>query len=225
MSAIAISAKRPADASPTTAGRAAFAITCLRVPIGISILLGIIYERPLAGSLALTLFVVLDIGDGKIGRSTNSDTAYRRGLDSIIDRATVLAFFLAASFYVHDFRGPVIAIVVANLTALPFAASTWRKSRLVLKAPSWHHSWSITLFIGGVLYFVGYTRLAVAAAAAASFDVDLHQLPSLGTRAHWTTKLTSRICSMVLPVGAKRKSALSIGFGLPTLFGKWMRSP
>jgi phosphatidylglycerophosphate synthase len=165
MSALAIPARPPTDTNQTPMGHTAFAFTCLRVPIGISILLALAYNRPLFGALALTLFVVIDIGDGKVARAADSDTAYRRGLDSLIDRATVLAFFLLATVHVHGFLAPAMTIAIVNLIALPVARSTWRKNRIVLKAPSWHHSWSITFFIAGILYFIGDARMAIAAAA------------------------------------------------------------
>jgi phosphatidylglycerophosphate synthase len=113
----------------------------------------VILGWPLAGGVTLTLFVGLDIIDGVIARGINSDDAYRRGLDSVIDRTIVVAFFFGAAFRVHAFLAAAAIIGAMNLVILPFAVATWRKYRVIFKAPRWHRSWTIMLFAAGLLYF------------------------------------------------------------------------
>jgi hypothetical protein len=110
----------------------------------------------------LTLFVVLDVADGIVARVGRVDDSSRRGLDSLIDRATVVIFFLVAAAHTSYFWPVASAIALVNIIALHFALASWRRSRVVLKAPAWHHGWSLALYLTGLLDFGGETGLAIA---------------------------------------------------------------
>jgi len=154
--------------APTGAAwsRSAFLATGVRVPVGVLALSCLAAGHNALGKGALILFVLLDIGDGAIARAGNVDDSYRRGLDSIVDRLTVTAFFMIAATQSRAIWSAASAIAIVNIVALPFGVMTWRRSRTVLKAPVWHRSWSLTLFLAGLLYLDDNVTLASVAAIA-----------------------------------------------------------
>ena len=138
----------------------AFALTWVRVPVGLVVLASLMVDRDLLGAATLTLFVGLDVVDGIVARAGGADSSSRRGLDSVVDRTTVVAFFLGAALRNWPLWPAASVIAITNLVALPFALVTWRRYAVVLKAPGSHHIWSLTLFLAGLLYLNDKTGLA-----------------------------------------------------------------
>lgn len=173
MGTLIAQATRSNGSNETALANTALWITCTRIPIGIGILSCVMMGLPLAGGVTLTLFVGLDIIDGVIARASHSDDAYRRGLDSVIDRTIVTAFFSVATAQVNAFLAAAAIIAIMNLVTLPFAVSTWRKYRLVFKAPRWHRSWTIILFAAGLLYFNSMITEAVLMAVGGAICMSV----------------------------------------------------
>ena len=183
MNTLVVPVVRSADsakAGPQTIG---VAMTVVRIPIGLAVLDSVLFGDRLFGALGLILFVGLDILDGAIARTCDGDTAQRRGLDSIIDRSVVTLFFLEASSHMYAFLPAAASIVAVNLAGIPFVVTSWRRYRVVLKAPAWHHTWSLLLFIGGMLYFAHIWSAAIVIStlgaiffvACSSILIDSHR--------------------------------------------------
>lgn len=165
MSMLVVPAKaRRAPAEPVLSA-VAFALTWVRVPVGLVVLVSMMADRDLLGLAALTLFVGLDVVDGIIARAGEADSPSRRGLDSLVDRTTVVAFFLGAALRNWPLWPAASVMMLVNLVALPIAVVTWRRYRMVLKAPRWHRIWSMTLFLAGLLYLNKETGLAAVTGA------------------------------------------------------------
>ena len=158
------------------ASTGAFAVTAVRAPVGLTVLVAVITGHAVLGAIALSLFVGLDVMDGVIARRACIDDAYRRGLDSLIDRVMVVAFFLDASLHMVSLLPSAIAILTVNLIALPLALTTWRKHRVVIKAPQWHKIWSLLAFLAGLLYFADLMVVPVTAIAAIAMTICTSQL-------------------------------------------------
>jgi phosphatidylglycerophosphate synthase len=159
-----------APAGPTWS-RSAFLATWVRIPLGIFVLGCLVAGRDALGTVILTLFVILDVVDGAIARAGDADNSYRRGLDSIVDRLAVTAFFIVAALQSSAIWPAASVIVTVNLAALPFGVLTWQRSRVVLKAPAWHRSWSLTLFLAGLLYLNDNAGLAGVTAIAGALTM------------------------------------------------------
>jgi phosphatidylglycerophosphate synthase len=160
MSMLVVPAKLTEVTTKSALSAAAFVMTWVRVPIGFFILISLLTRSNLLGMAMLVLFVILDVADGIVARAGRADNSSRRGLDSLIDRSTVVIFFVEAAMQSNVLRPAALIIALINVASLPFAIITWHRYRVVLKAPEWHRLWSAGLFMTGLLYFAGRVEIA-----------------------------------------------------------------
>ncbi|MEV0250541.1 CDP-alcohol phosphatidyltransferase family protein [Nocardia sp. NPDC050712] len=144
-------------------------LTWARIPLAIGVAGCVLVDQRLLGAASLTLFVLVDLLDGSAARrSAHGDDAQRRGLDSLIDRTTVVVVFLAAAIHSAWFLVPALLVGACSLAALPVALGSYRRSDIVLKAPVLHRIWSLSLFASGLLWFAGASVAATLTAIAGS---------------------------------------------------------
>lgn len=145
--------------------RTAMSLTLVRLPLGLLVGETMLSRNFILGAVALLAFAAIDVLDGQIARSNGGDTAERRALDSAIDRlVTPLAMF-AAGFAVPAFAALGAILLLVSALAAPHARYSLRTFGVVLRAPAWHKSWSLSLVVAGLLYLGGLDSLAVAIAS------------------------------------------------------------
>lgn len=141
--------------------RTAMNLTWVRVPIGLVIAGTMLSRSFILGTVALLAFVAIDVLDGQVARSNGGDTAERRALDSAVDRCVTPAAMLVAGVAVPALAVLGGLLLLVSALAAPHARYTMRTFGVVLRAPSWHKSWSLSLVAAGLLYLGGLDALAV----------------------------------------------------------------
>ena len=114
--------------------------------------------------------------DGSVARAAGEDDAVRRGLDSIVDRTTVTAFFGVVALS-QSWAGVAAWIMLfCNLGLMAVALNRYRAG-FVVKAPSWHRVWSALFGVAALLTCFGndlarpVAGLGVVAFVACSLDL------------------------------------------------------
>jgi phosphatidylglycerophosphate synthase len=148
----------------------AVAVTWTRAPVVALLCAAFAQRSALPGLSLLTLFVLLDVLDGVLARASSfGDSAMRRALDSGIDRLGTGAVMMAAGSQVPLLGWLGLALISLSAVALPAAFMSFHLDGLVLKAPKWHKTWSLTLTLAGGLFLMGEDSAACVVAGLGVF--------------------------------------------------------
>lgn len=184
MTSLGVASLRSPDSAPVwatarhiSAGRLSRALTTSRIPIGLAGI-GFLYRGN--ESLAVLLFAIfatIDYFDGAAARAQNSETASRRILDVLIDRAFIHAAISICAFQYGSVGLTLVLILLGrDVLQAAFSTSLALKYRIVVVGPKWHMSYGLSMLIWGskVVLFGSpdplLTVVALAVSAATLVD-------------------------------------------------------
>src|SRR5688572_20031271 len=113
--------QNPVASSTISWNSASMLLTLSRIPLGLCVVTAVLLGAAFEGVIALTIFVAVDIVDGVAARGLGQDDADRRGVDSIIDRVTVMLVLFSVSIQAPAMALPALVVAATGVVAAPYA--------------------------------------------------------------------------------------------------------
>lgn len=135
------------------------AMTLVRVPMVLGIVLAYLAGAPWTAVGLLALFIVVDILDGDVARALNAETSVRRLLDGTLDRLSVHAVCAVVSLSVEGMWPLWVFMIVRDLAQAGIGGRVLARARVVAAGAPWHRSYTLSIALWGALVMLTDTAV------------------------------------------------------------------
>lgn len=111
-----------------------------------------ILHSALLALVALSCVILADIGDGHLARRLSLDSAWRRFVDTGVDRITIHAAFLTALARHPELSGWYLPLLLRDVVAIASSIYGISRWRFFLVGDRWHRVASLTAAVQGVAF-------------------------------------------------------------------------
>lgn len=131
-------------------------LTLVRVPVVAAMALAYLAGNPLAATVLLLAFIVMDVLDGEFARRAHVETGLRRALDGVLDRLSVHLMLLLVLLQVPELWLLWALVAVRDLFQGAVALKGVTRLGASVAGAKWHSIYSLSTAVWGVsMMFVG----------------------------------------------------------------------